>query len=107
MSGPTTIRIDEIEYVRKDSIPNPIDPNSPVKIVILQHGWVMVGHWGQDGDACWLDDASVIERWGTTEGLGQLVNGPTKETRLKKCGRVEFHILGVVAAITADASKWW
>lgn len=103
MSAPEMIKIDDVEYVRADSR---VAVDSPVKIVILQRGWVMVGRWGRDGDDCWLDGAKIIERWGTTEGLGQLVNGPTSETRLRPAGRVEFHILGVVATLTCREDAW-
>ncbi len=99
---PVTITVDGAEYVKKSDL----HADSPVKIVILQRGWVMVGRWSRDGDNCTLDDASVIERWGTTKGLGELVDGPTENTKLAPCGHVEFHILGVVAAISADESKW-
>lgn len=105
MSEPTTIQINDVEYVRKDTLS--VDhSNSPIKIVILQRGWVMVGRWGRDGDDCWLDDAQVIERWGTSKGLGELVDGPTADTRLRPAGHVEFHILGVVASLTANAARW-
>lgn len=106
MEQPTTIKIDNIEYVRADTIRPTVDPNSPIKIVILQRGWVMVGRWSRNGDDCTLDDASVIERWGTTKGIGELVSGPTKTTQLRYAGHVEFHVLGVIAAITCQADKW-
>lgn len=97
------IEINGVQYVRADSVAN-ID--SEIKIVILQRGWVMIGRWSQDGEKCALDDAKVIEHWGTTKGLGELVNGPTKNTKLSPCGHVEFHILGVIATISVDDSKW-
>ena len=49
-----------------------------------------------------LKDASVIRRWGTTKGLGQLINGPLKETVLDPCGTVEIHEQTVVAAIKCE-----
>jgi hypothetical protein len=76
------------------------------RIVILQRGWVMVGEYHADGDARWLENAKVIRRWGTTQGLGQLINGPLPETVLDPAGRVDFHVLGVVATIKCDAVAW-
>ena len=77
-----------------------------VRLVILQRGWVMVGRFSQDGPRCALDQASVIRYWGTTKGLGELVDGPTSKTRLDPCGRVEFHELTVIASIAAKEDKW-
>jgi hypothetical protein len=66
----------------------------------------VVGRYAEDGDRVLLSDASVIERWGTTEGLGQLVNGPTDATVLRRAGAVEAHRLGVVLTIAADPEAW-
>lgn len=85
----------------------PKTSSSPVKIVILQRGWVMVGRFSRAGDDCVLEDASVIRIWGTDKGLGQIaLNGPTPKTVLDATGRVEFHILTVVAALDAVEGKW-
>jgi hypothetical protein len=53
-----------------------------------------------------LHGASVIRRWGTTKGLGELVNGPLSGTVLDRAGEVEFHELTVVASIKAEAGPW-
>ncbi len=84
MSQPTTISIDGIDYIRQDAV----DPghDSPIRIVVLQRGWVVVGRYSEDGDRVLVSDAHVIERWGTTQGLGELVNGPTTNTVLRKAG---------------------
>jgi hypothetical protein len=104
MSHPETIKIDEIEYVRKDA---QSVPTGPVKIVILQRGWVMVGIFSQINSQCRLDNAAVIRKWGTTKGLGEIANsGPTKDTVLDKTPPVEFHELTVIATIQCRAEKW-
>lgn len=103
-AGSKLIVVDGVDYVPAGSVTD--HSQSPVKIVILQRGWVMVGRWSRTNDNCTLDNASVIERWGTTKGLGELVDGPTKNTKLAPCGHVEFHILGVVAAISAREDAW-
>lgn len=80
----------------------------PVKIVILQRGWVMVGRFERKGNDCKLHDASVVRIWGTTRGLGEIaIDGPTKNTQLDKCyGVVDFDYLTVVAAIEANKKTW-
>lgn len=105
MSKPESIKIDEVEYVRKDSVNNTITGN--IKIVILQRGWVMVGYFERNGNDCKLSKASVIRKWGTTKGLGEIAKGPTNDTILDKCyGVVEFDYLTVIAMISVEESKW-
>ena len=59
-------------------------------IVVLQRGWVVVGDLWESQTGIKLDNASVIRRWGTTKGLGQLaLEGPQAETQLEPCGTVE------------------
>jgi len=93
--------IDGIEYA-------PIKINSDIKIVILQRGWIMVGRLERDGSDCKLHNASVIRKWGTTKGLGEIAkNGPTDKTILDPTnGLVEFDYLTVVASITCEEKKW-
>ena len=105
MSNPSTIRIDDQEYIRADQATSHAD--SPIRIVIAQRGWVFIGRYTEDGDTVTLDDASSIRRWGTTGGLGQLaLSGKQPNTVLDKIGHVEMHRLGVVASIACDESKW-
>ena len=82
------------------------NPNSPVKIAILQRGWVFVGRFTKTGSDCLLENAYCIRQWGTTKGLGDLINGPTSKTVLDESGTVRFHELGIVALIDCDEEKW-
>jgi hypothetical protein len=107
MSKPNTIRIDEVEYVRADSVKK---VSGDVKIVILQRGNVVVGRMSvdpTDKDMRVLENAAVIRRWGTTKGLGQIAeNGPTSSTTLDKASTIRFHILTTIAIIDCEGSKW-
>jgi hypothetical protein len=100
------IKINGVAYVPKGTINQ--EYSGDMKIVILQRGWVMIGRLERSGSECKLHDASVIRNWGTTKGLGEIgMNGPTKDTKLDKCGGlVEFDYLTVVAAISVNESKW-
>ena len=102
-----TITINGKEYVEKSSIQNK-QYEGPIKIVVLQRGWVMVGKLEKNGTDCKLHNASVIRSWGTTKGLGEIAGGgPTSSTKLDKCnGLVEFDSLTVVASICANEEKW-
>jgi hypothetical protein len=104
---PEIIKIDEVEYVRRDSISEkPI--NSDIKIVILQRGWIMVGRFVRNGSDCELHNASVIRSWGTSNGIGELAKyGKKTNTKLDKCyGIVRFDYLTVVSTIDCEVSVW-
>jgi hypothetical protein len=105
MSQPETIKIDKVEYVRADS---QIKSDSPIKIVILQRGWVFVGRFSQDGPNCKLENAAVVRKWGTTKGLPEIAfYGPIPgNTVLDKSPTVRFHELTVIATIDCQESKW-
>jgi hypothetical protein len=83
-------------------------PDGAFVIVVLQRGWVAVGNLWSDGDGLRLEEASVIRRWGTTKGLGQLAfEGPTKSTVLDPAGTLRFHPLSVVLTYdVAEPSPW-
>ena len=105
MGKPNTIKIDNVEYVRKDSVES---ITGDIKIVILQRGWIMIGKFERNGSDCKLHNASVIRTWGTTKGLGELAkNGVQSNTKLDKChGAVQFDYLTVVATIDCDGDSW-
>jgi len=76
-------------------------------IVILQRGWVYVGHKYQKGNKCWLENPQNIRNWGTSKGLGELsTDGPTSNTKLDPCKTVRYHELTEVHSIDCEESKW-
>jgi len=102
-----------------------------IRIVIAPFGWVFVGVYSREytngkesisfdqinrsgtralegvgySAVVKLTNASVIRKWGTEQGLGQLITGPMKETVLDPCGTVEIHEQTVVADIRC-VSGW-
>jgi hypothetical protein len=99
------IKIDDVEYIRKDEI---TIPEGDLKIVILQRGWIMIGRFERKGNDCKLFNSSTIRSWGTTKGLGQLAKeGPQTNTKLdKNYGVVEFDYLTVCAMISCEEKPW-
>jgi len=78
-----------------------------MKICVLERGWVMVGQLEKDGEEYLLINGSVIRRWGTTEGLGELaMKGPLKETVLEKVPLVKFNKSQLIFTVSCDESKW-
>ena len=56
-----------------------------IRIVILQRGYIFVARVPDPtAHVFWLpwSRRRTIRRWGTTQGLGQLCDGPTSETQL-------------------------
>lgn len=59
------------------------------KIVVADRGWVFVGDvTANDDGSVTIDNAKNIRVWGTTNGLGQLRNGPTESTIVDDYGTV-------------------
>lgn len=85
---------------------NTIDPD--IRIVFLQRGNILVGRFRREGLLCLIEGGSVIRRWGTTRGIGQLAqDGPTKETTLDPVVLpVEYHQLTEVMNIRCNVEKW-
>ena len=112
MDTPETIKIDDTLYARVPDADNgygmAMAPTAPKYILVLQRGWVVVGDLQYDGtEVVRLSNASVIRRWGTTKGLGQLaLEGPQANTVLDPCGAVEAHPAAVVLRIPGEARKW-
>lgn len=77
------------------------------QIVVLQRGWVVVGEMTKEGNACTLNNASVIRKWGTTNGLPELAaSGPLLETKLEKATYpIRFHYLTSIMFL--ECSEQW
>lgn len=103
MTAPTTISIDSVDYIRADTIDR---PPATTRIVVLQRGWVIVGHYHENGDEVTVTNASVIRVWGTTKGLGELVDDPTGSTKLDPCGVARAHRGAVVLTLDVDQDAW-
>lgn len=87
---------------------NTTELDGGTKIVVLQRGWVAVGNYFRKGTECRLENASIIRRWGTTDGLPQLASqGPLSETKLEKSATpIRFHRSAEVLAIDCNEDKW-
>jgi hypothetical protein len=103
MSKPETIKIDEVEYVRKDSVP---ETAGDIKIVVLDRGFVYVGKIELTDDFMIITNAHNIRIWGTTKGLGELVSGPLSGTKLDKVGTVRVPHRALISLIDVDQKKW-
>lgn len=77
------------------------------RIVVAQRGWVVVGEYEKTDDEVVLTGASVLRRWGTSEGLGELAaKGPQANTVLDPAGTVRVPALAVVLTFDCNAETW-
>jgi hypothetical protein len=81
-------------------------PESKVQIVIAPRGWVFIGYTYETEKHLVIERANVIRVWGTTKGIGELINGPLKDTKLDSCGTTRIPLGAVLAQIDAEESKW-
>lgn len=95
--------IDDVKYVRADAVP---DTKGDVKIAVLDRGFVYVGRVSYDGDLLVLSNAKNLRIWGTTKGLGELVNGPLSGTKLDHVGTVRVPSRALISLIDVVESKW-
>jgi hypothetical protein len=107
MSKPNTIKIDEVEYVRADSV---TATEGDIKIIVVDRGFVYVGRMRAEmvgtSDFIVLSTAKNIRVWGTTKGLGELVSGPLSNTKLDSVGTVRIPMRAVISVIDVEQSKW-
>jgi hypothetical protein len=78
-----------------------------MKICVLDRGWVLVGQLEKDGEEYLLINGSVVRRWGTTAGIGELaMKGPLDGTILDPLPLTKFHKDQLIFMISCDESKW-
>jgi hypothetical protein len=60
-----------------------------MRIIVADRGWVFVGSCVDElNGTITITNAKNLRVWGTTRGLGQLVDGPTSETIWDEYGTV-------------------
>ena len=74
-------------------------PISGQHIAVLDRGFVYVGNVSRDGEFLKLTDAKNIRKWGTTKGLGELVNGPLANTITDPVGEVLIPLKALIHLI--------
>ena len=76
-------------------------------IVILDRGFVLVGQAVVDGDWVTVTNASIIRRWGTTKGLGELAaSGPLDKTKLDPIGTVKSPLRALIGLVACEPAAW-
>ena len=75
------------------------------RIIIADKGFVFVGSCRDNDDgSVTITNAKCLRRWGTTAGLGQLLDGPTKDTIADPYGTVRTTPVASLAC--TPGTKW-
>jgi hypothetical protein len=100
------IVVDGVTYV-------PADLFGPIKIVVIERGFVYVGRLTMneesevEGRLTWtILGARSLICWGSSQHLGELVHGPLEETRLGAPCTVQVRDSQVVHMIEVDQDAW-
>ena len=99
------LEINGKQYILKSAVKDA----KPTKkqIVVLDRGWILVGNVSKSGDYINISDASVIRRWGTKSGIGELAEkGPLQNTKLDPCPPCQVHKLSVVLLMNCNEGSW-
>lgn len=108
MTTPSTIKIDNTEYVRADQLAAGERP--AMQIVVADRGFVFVGNTTYDEQGVNIANAKCIRVWGTDSdkpGLGWLaLNGPTAKTKLDASGTVRVPTHAIVATFDTETARW-
>lgn len=77
------------------------------QIVVLDRGFIYVGHVAIADGFATITQAQCIRRWGTQNGLGELASkGPQLNTKTDKAGTVVAPMTAVIHLIACDPAVW-
>jgi hypothetical protein len=80
-----------------------------IKILVLDRGFVKVGRVSSHPTLAFhwlLSPARTIRNWGTSNGLGELVKGPTDNTVLDLPTTSTIPFRAVIEIIDVDEREW-
>ena len=94
---PTTMMIDDVKYIREDSLKHQFDIGDK-RIIVAGRGQVFAGDCiDNDDGSVTISNAKNIRRWGTKKGLGELSNGPLDDTVYDEYGTVKTIPIIIIA----------
>ena len=83
---------------------------NPYRICVLDRGFVVIARCPDLLTVALyleLQDSRTVRSWGTSEGLGELVNGPTSQTVLDaKIAREVVPVRAILRVIDVDQEPW-
>ena len=100
------ITINNEIYIKKSEVATEYQA-SPIQIVVLNKGWVVVGNVEEKNGKTYIRKPSIIRYWGTKKGLGELaMSGKLPNTILDECLDIAVDTANVIFVMNCDQSKW-
>lgn len=84
----------------------PLDESGDIKIVVLERDFVYVGRTEIADGQVTIRGARAVIRWGTTQHLAQLVNGPLLNTKLGAAGTVRAMDAQLIHTLEVNQDAW-
>lgn len=80
---PNTITIDDVKYVRADSVPEP-QPTGTRAVVVVNKGWIFAGDVTEEDGHIYLDRAVWVFRWSEIGFNGVIANPTSPKVDIRK-----------------------
>jgi len=96
-----TIKINEVEYVRKDQVP--MKPNGNRAIIVVDRGWIFAGDVTRENGRIKLSRALHVFKWESVGFAGMIEN--TKKADLRKITDVDIPEDAEIFCVPVD-SNW-
>ncbi len=101
MAAPKTIRIDEVDYIRADSVKPVVTGNRAV--IVVDRGWIFAGDVTRKDGRIKLTNALHVFKWESVGFAGMIEN--TKKADLRPCADVDIPEGAEIFCISVD-DKW-
>jgi len=101
MTLPTTITIDQVQYVRADAVPNP-QPLGNRAVVVVDRGWIFAGDVTRENDRIRLSRALHVFKW---ESIGFPKMVETAKADLRPIADVDMPAGAEIFCIPVD-DQW-
>jgi hypothetical protein len=100
MSTPNTITIDNVKYIREDSVVQ--KPNGNRAIIVVDRGWIFAGDVNRENGRIKLSRALHVFKWESVGFAGMIEN--TKKADLRKIADVDIPEDAEIFCVPVSAS---
>lgn len=97
MSKPTSIKIDDVKYVRSDLVAKPVIGTRAV--IVVDRGWIFAGDVTRENGRIKLSRAIHVFRWETIGFDGMIANPKSNKVTLKPLADVDMPASAEIFAI--------